>query len=144
MPAGVYTGGGATVIMDPPPLVYTKAFGIGTGPDRFTRGMAREVAITAMEIAPFKSGRLKRSIRVGQNRDEKGFFSFGFKVYTTVPYAEHVHEGTGPSVRYGHRKRMKFLGTNEYAGGYVFPAIVHHPGTPSQPFLRNALVAMVH
>lgn len=146
MAGGFYTGGGATVIMDPSPIVYGNVFHSGSGPDRHIRKKAQEVAYLASELAPTKSGRLAASIRVDQNRAEKGRFAFGFKVYTKVPYAGYVHEGTGPSYRYGastpHGK-MKFRGTNQYAGDYVFPFTVVHPGTPAQPFLQNALVALI-
>lgn len=146
MAGGVHTGGGVTVIMDPSPIVYAKVFHSGSGPDRHLRRKAQDVAILASEKAPIKSGRLKGSIRVEQNRNELGRFAFGYRVYTRVPYAGYVHEGTGPSIRYGANTpnmKMKFSGTNQYMGDYVFPRVVFHPGTPAQPFLQNALIAMV-
>jgi hypothetical protein len=146
MAGGFYTGGGVTVIMDPSPIVYAKVFHSGSGPDRHIRKKTRDVAYLASEKAPFKSGHLKGSIRVDQNRTERGRFAFGYRVYSKAPYAGYVHEGTDPSVRYGANTpngRMKFRGTNMYAGDYVFPYIVFHPGTPAQPFLQNALIALV-
>lgn len=143
MPAGVYTGGGATVVMDPPPVVYFKLFRFGSEADRYTKRQAGEVAIFASRIAPRKSGALSKNIRVDQARNERGQYAFGYDVYTGVRYGRHVHEGTNPSVRYGIEKKMKFPGTNQYAGQNVYPRVVFHPGTPAQPFLRNALVAMV-
>ena len=146
MAGGFHTGGGATVIMDPSPIVYGNVFHSGSGPDRHIRKKSQDVAYLASEIAPFKSGRLKGSIRVDQNRTERGRFAFGYRVYTKVPYAGYVHEGTGPSIRYGANTpngKMKFRGTNQHAGGYVFPTIVFHPGISAQPFLQNALVALI-
>lgn len=143
MPAGVYTGGGATVVMDPPPVVYFKLFRFGSEADRYTKSQARQVAILASRLAPRKSGVLARSIRVDQARNERGQYAFGYDVYTAARYGRYVHEGTGPSVRYGTGKKMKFRGTDEYSGQLVYPSVVFHPGTPAQPFLRNALVAMV-
>lgn len=144
MPAGVYTGGGATVVMDPPPLVYVNVFHTGSGPDRHLRKKAQAVAYLASEIAPFRSGRLASSIRVDQNRNELGRFAFGFKVYTNVSYAHHVHEGTGPSLRIGWTNKMKFLGTNSYTGKVVYTPVVFHPGIKAQPFLQQALIAMAN
>jgi len=143
MAGGFYTGGGATVIMDLSPIVYGNVFHSGSGPDRHIRRKTQEVAYLASEKAPVKTGRLAASIRVDQNRNELGRFAFGFKVYTKVRYAHFVHEGTGPSVRWGGEKSMKFLGTNQYTGEYVYPNVVFHPGISAQPFLQNALIAMV-
>lgn len=138
---GVYTGGGATVVMDPPPVVYVKVFHSGSGPDRHLRKKAEAVAVTARAIAPVRTGRLKSSIKADQNRNELGRFAFGFKVYAPVYYGYYVHEGTGPSPRWPVRRRvMKFMGRE---GKHVYRDFVMHPGTPAQPFLQNALVAMV-
>lgn len=139
---GVYTGGGATVIMDPPPVVYVKVFHSGSGPERHLRRKAESVALTARVIAPRRTGRLAASIAVDQNRDELGRYAFGFKVYTPVYYGYYVHEGTGPSVRSKFPGSMRFAGTGQYFGQTIFTEVVHHPGTPAQPFLQDALVAM--
>lgn len=141
MPAGVYTGGGATVVMSPSPVVYAKVFHAGSGPDRFARRGARKVAILAASFAPSRSGRLSGSVKVDQNRTEKGRFAFGYSVYSNVSYAGYVHEGTGPSIRSTYPGYMKFQGTNGFTGT-VYTRVVRHPGTPKNPFLRNALVAM--
>lgn len=137
----IYTGGNATVVMDPAPLVYVKVFNPASGPHRHLKQKANAVAITARSLAPSRTGRLKASIKVDQNRNENGNFSFGFKVYTSISYGAYVHEGTGPSPRFAeNRKVMKFTGTG---GEAVYRDFVLHPGTPAQPFLQNALVAMV-
>lgn len=142
MAAGVYTGGGVTVVMDPAPVIYSKVFRIGSGPDRFTRQNARKVARTAQAIAPMRSGRLKSGIRASQNREEHGRFSFGYAVESTAYYSRYVHEGTGPSFRGSSPHPMVFTGTNAYAGQIIFTHKVRHPGTPKNPFLEKALAAM--
>lgn len=137
----VFTGGGATVVMDPPPLVYVKVFNPGSGPDRFLRQRTQAVALKAISDAPFRTGRLAASVRANQNRDEKGRYAFGYTVSANTPYAYYVHEGTGPSVRQSFPNVMKFVGSRD--GRTVYTDVVFHPGTPAQPFLQNALVAMV-
>lgn len=139
--AGVFTGGGATVVMDPPPLVYVKVFHSGSEPDRRARANAQKVAILAMALSPFRSGRLAGSIRANQNRNELGQYAFGYTVSADTEYAYYVHEGTGPSIRQTFPNVMKFKGARD--GKTIYTDIVYHPGTPAQPFLRDALVAIV-
>jgi len=138
---GVYVGGGVTVVMDPPPLVYVKVFHTGSGPDRFAKRNAEKVAIMARDLVPTRSGRLKSTIRADQTRDEKGRYSFGYAVSANTPYAFYVHEGTGPSPRWPDAKKVM-----KWDGSYPpmpYRDFVMHPGTPAVPFLRDALVAMV-
>jgi len=128
------------VIMDPAPVVYLKVFHSGSGPDRHLRVKTQAVAIEAMNLAPFRTGRLAASVRADQNRNEKGQYAFGYTVSASAPYTFYVHEGTGPSPRWPvNRKVMKFRGS---AGDTVYRDFVMHPGTPAVPFLRDALVAM--
>lgn len=138
----VHTGGNATVIINPPPLVYVQVFHSGSGPDRHLKRKAESVALTARVMAPRRSGRLAWSINVNQNRDEKGRFAFGYKVYAPVYYAHYVHEGTDPHVYFSHPGKMRFMGTNRYTGREIFTDMIDHPGNSAQPFLQNALVAM--
>lgn len=142
MPAGVYTGGGATVIMDPSPIVYVKVFRKGSTPDGWLQKKSHEVAFMARRIAPRRSGLLANSIRVEQNRGERGRFAFGYSVYTSIRYGGYVHEGTGPSVRATYPRKMSFMGTNAFAGQHILTPIVYHPGTPANPFLQRSLVAL--
>jgi len=138
---GVYTGGGATVVMDPPPVVYVKVFHTGSGPDRSARRNAEKVAIYASEIAPVKSGLLAASIKADQNRNELGRYAFGYKVYTPVYYGFYVHEGTDPSPRWADDKKVMLWHGRE--GDFPYRDFVMHPGISAQPFLQDALVAMV-
>ena len=141
---GVFTGGGATVIMDPPPLVYVKVFRRAGAPDRELVKRTRRVAALARVLSPKDTGQLAASIRIDRNRDEKGRFAFGYKVYTNSSYAHYVHEGTAPSIRrVPPGQAMKFHGTNASSGQTVFARTVHHPGNSAEPFLQNALIAMV-
>lgn len=140
--SGVYVGGGATLIMDPPSAVYVKIFHPASGPDRYLRKKVDAVVILARRNAPVgATGRLKASIVADRNRNIKGQYAFGYSVSAATPYAYYVHQGTGPSPRWpDSRKVMKFPG-NEIKG--VYRDFVMHPGTPAQPFLQNALIAMV-
>ena len=140
----VHVRPGVVVVMDPAPVVYAKVFYEGSPPARYLGRVSREVAALAAVMAPRKTGRLASSIRANQNRNELGQYTFGYTVGTSVYYAHYVHEGTGPSIReVGPGQAMRFLGTDTSAGKEVFTPIVYHPGTPSQPFLERALVAMV-
>lgn len=137
----VAAGNNVVVIIDPAPVVYVKVFHPASGPDRHLRKKADAVAIMARANAPVRTGRLKASIKVDQNRNELGQYAFGYQVGTTIAYGGYVHEGTGPSPRWPVRRRaMKFHGS---AGDIVYRDFVLHPGTPAQPFLQNALIAMV-
>lgn len=142
MAGGVYTGGGATVVMDPAPVVYVKVFHEGSGPARHLGKKADAVAIYARQTAPQKTGYMSRNIFVNRNRNELGRYAFGYQVYTPVFYAGFVHEGTGPSPRWPNsRKFMKFAGN---AGDFGYADFIMHPGISAQPFLQNALIAMAN
>lgn len=137
----IYRGRNVWVVMDPAPVVYAKVFHKGSGPDRDALRRARAVAALARKLAPKRTRLLANSIGVSQNRDELGRYTFGYKVYANAPYARYVHEGTGPSSRTpgGY---MRFAGTNMFAGRRIVTKHVNHPGTPENPFLTKALIAM--
>ncbi len=143
MPQGVYAGGNAVVVMDPAPLVYVNVFHTGSGPDRFIKRKANEVALLAKVIAPRRSGRMASQIHVSQNRDEKGRFAFGYNVISPVYYSAYVHEGTDPHVYFSYPGKMSFEGTKRFYGQMVYTDMIDHPGNEANPFLQNALVAMV-
>lgn len=136
----VHTGGGATVIMDPAPVVYVKVFHEGSGPARHLGRKAEAVAITARRLAPRKTGFMAANIYVSRNRNERGNYTFGYQVYTPVFYAGFVHEGTAPSPRWPDENKVMKWGGRESLP--VYRDFIMHPGTPAQPFLQNALVAM--
>ena len=138
---GVYVGGGATVVMDSPSLTYVKLFYDGSGPDRHLKRKVDAVVLLARTLAPVKTGRMKSTISGSRNRDVRGRFAFGYTVSVGTSYGGYVHEGTGPSPRWpDSAKVFRFQGSR---GDRVYRDFVMHPGIPSQPFLRNALVAMV-
>jgi len=138
---GISAGNDVVVVMDPAPVVYVKCFHPGSGPDRLNKRQAEAVAILARELVPVASGLLKSTIRAEQNRNERGFYTFGHNVSATTPYVYYVHEGTGPSPRWPDaRKVMKWDGSYPPV---PYRDFVMHPGTPAVPFLRDALVAMV-
>lgn len=138
---GVYVGGGATVVMEPPALVYVEIFHPASGPDRYLRRKVEAVATQARINAPKRTGRLAATIRADQNRNEKGQYAFGYRVSVGTSYGYYVHEGTGPSPRWpNNQKVMKWPGSR---GDIAYRDFVMHPGTPAQPFLQDALIAMV-
>lgn len=66
--------------------------------------------------------------------------TLGFKVGSTLPYAIYVHEGTRPHViRPNTARALRFEG----AGGVVFAKKVNHPGYRGNPFIREAMEAVV-
>lgn len=131
----------ARVRMDPPSVFYVKVMHPGSGADRNIKQRAHNVARLARAYAPQgATGRLRRSIRVSQSRDERGRFSFGYEVSVNVPYALYVHDGTGPSIRTKSPGKMKFAGTNAFKGQTITTQRVKHPGTPSNEFLTLAMV----
>jgi|SRR5262245_37275092 len=138
---GVYVGGNVVVVMEPAPVVYLKVFHPESGPDRYLKRKVEAVAMLARALCPVSSGRLKASIRADRNRDEKGQYAFGYAVTAATPYVMYVHEGTSPSPRWpDSRKVMHWHGRQ---GDFPYRDFVMHPGTPSQPFLKDALIAMV-
>lgn len=136
----VHTGGGATVVMDPAPVVYVKVFHEASGPARHLGKKAEAVAVYARAIAPKKTGFLAANIFVNRNRNELGRFAFGYQVYTPVFYGTFVHEGTGPSPRWPDSNKVMKWGGREASP--VYRDFIMHPGISAQPFLQNALVAM--
>lgn len=138
-----FVGKDVIVEMDPAPLVYAHVFHEGSGPARYLGRKADEVAVLARIIAPKRTGKLAASIFVSRNRNERGQYAFGYTVNVGTGYGAYVHEGTGPSLRQTYPKNMRFQGTHGSAGHIVVTDIVRHPGTPAQPFLQDALIAMV-
>lgn len=84
---------------------------VGDG-KRWIKRKADKIKRTAVMIAPIRSGRLKRSHRVDQNRDALGRFQTGFKISATAPHARYVHEGTTGPIRSRSGKMLKLPGRN--------------------------------
>lgn len=65
-------------------------------------------------------------------------------VEATAPYARFVHEGTAPHRIEPRRPAFALAFWWEKKGEFaVFPNGVNHPGTRAQPFLKDALVAVM-
>lgn len=94
---------------------------------------AGQVRRRAQELAPVRSGRLRRSIR---STSRLGFRGWTSRVGSDLDYAEFVHDGTRPHLIRPRRARaLRFT-----AGGrVVFARLVRHPGTRPNPFLDRAL-----
>lgn len=141
----VHKGANVVVVMNPAPLVYVQVFHPSSGPDRYLSRKTGDVARLATVLAPKRTGNLARSVSHGRNRDERGRYTFGYNVTASARYSVYVHEGTGPSMRSVFPGAMKFRGTNGHVGrkgGPIFTEVVRHPGTPANPFLQKALIAL--
>jgi hypothetical protein len=85
---------------------------------------------------------LRCNVRTGTLRSSLylSMETLGFKVGSTMPYALFVHEGTRPHViRPNTARALRF----EAAGGVRFAQKVNHPGYRGNPFLREAMEAVV-
>jgi|GEM_PF-2148502 hypothetical protein len=70
-----------------------------------------------------------------------GPFGWIVRVGTYDPVGWYVHEGTDPHVILPvNAKALRFIGDG---GVQVFAAIVHHPGTKPNPWLKEAQVEIV-
>lgn len=112
---------------------------------RYLRRKADKIRDHAKVQAGFRTGRLRRSIRVyGHSRAISGQ-----KIYigSAVPYARMHHEGTLPHIiTPNNHKFLKFrpskgyrAGWNVLADGSVLARKVRHPGTRPNRYLTDAL-----
>jgi HK97 gp10 family phage protein len=81
--------------------------------------------------APWKSGRLARSIVVEVDEDGEA------KIQALAPYAKFVVEGTRPHEI--HPAGASVLVFKARSGDLVFTRLVRHPGTKPNPFLQRAV-----
>jgi hypothetical protein len=124
--------------------VEAKAFQSPVGMvGRWTGRKAVDVAAHAKLVAPkpgqgrgYATGQLAANIRssaptVGRKGPEAD-------VVSSTDHSLFVHEGTAPHIiRARPTKKLMFFWRN--AGRIIFDSEVHHPGTPSNPFLVKAL-----
>lgn len=104
----------------------------------FTLKLGNEVAAVGRALAPRVTGELARSIRVYPI--QLGVNPSAY-VEANAPYALFVHEGTGPHpIDPVNARVLRFPAKS---GFIVFTPHVDHPGTAAQPFLRDALVAVI-
>lgn len=98
---------------------------------RFLFRIGSGVRYRAKQIAPYKTGNLKKDIQVF---DERISFSISVGNTKLVPYAKFVYFGTKPHVI--KPKKMK-AGANKKSG-QIFGKSVNHPGTKANPYLEKA------
>lgn len=91
--------------------------------------LAFEIEADAKAACPVKTGRLAASIEHEVNGQVA-------RIGSNVPYAGIVELGSGPHIIRAVRARV--LANRET--GEIFGPVVHHPGTPAQPYLRPALL----
>lgn len=101
--------------------------------------LADEVMGIARSTCPIDTGQLEAS-------HDGPDFTWGvfptFKISNRAPYAFYVHEGTGPhQIRARRAPMLRFWW--ESRGVEFRGPKVNHPGGPSQPWLRNAMNAVV-
>jgi hypothetical protein len=108
--------------------------------NRYTRGLAGRVATKARQIVPVKTGTLRGSIRVEQNRSTLGRYESGYGVLAAAKYARFVHDGTKPHTIVPVRATVLAFNVG---GATVFTRLVNHPGTKAQPFLLDAARVVV-
>lgn len=97
---------------------------------RFIFRVASEVVNNAKGIAPYKTGNLKKDIKVIGYSHKKAVIG-NTKL---VPYAKFVHFGTKP-----HMIKVKKARALANKNGKVFGKKVNCPGAKENPYLKNAL-----
>lgn len=95
---------------------------------KFLFRVGSEIANIAKEKAPYKTGNLKKDIKVISYSHKKAIVG-NTKL---APYARFVHEGTKPHIIKA--KNKKVLASK----GKIFGKKVNHPGTKANPYLKNA------
>lgn len=90
------------------------------------------VRYRAKQVAPYKTGNLKKDIQVFDERID----SFSISVGNTklVPYTKFVYFGTRLHVI--KPKKMKALANKK--SGQIFGKSVNHPGTKANPYFEKA------
>ena len=115
--------GGVRVIINPAGIADLEAVAA-----RITRDMAHDIAQDARRRVPVDTGELKSTIRTGAVSPQHWRVWVGTEHWAPTEYgsAPHIIRSTGP---WPLRNRET---------GEVFGPVVHHPGTPAQPFMRPA------
>lgn len=102
--------------------------------DLASRAFAEEILSEAVEKAPRRSGRLRRSIRLRRRKS-------GYEVSiggSEAPYAPYVEYGSRPHLIRARRSRaLRF----EVRGQLVYAKYVEHPGAKPQRILASAISA---
>jgi HK97 gp10 family phage protein len=97
--------------------------------DEAVRQLTQAVARDMRRRAPVDTGELEKSIKVRRPRKGIGAIVIGTDHWAATEYgsAPHIIRAKGP---YSLRNKET---------GQFFGRVVHHPGTPAQPFIRPAL-----
>jgi hypothetical protein len=105
---------------------------------RYIRKLGEAVVLFAKLKAGVKTGNLKRTISM--RVDRTSLTGYGVLVGSSVRHALVHHQGARPHViRPRGRGYLKFRGRN----GTVYTRLVKHPGHKSNPYLLEALRAVV-
>lgn len=99
---------------------------------RFLFRIGSGVRYRAKQVAPYKTGNLKKDIQVFDEKIDS--FSIGVGNTKLAPYAKFVYFGTKPHVI--KPKKMKALANKK--SGQIFGKSVNHPGTKANPYLEKA------
>lgn len=103
--------------------------------EEFAKSFVQRVVSQARQIAPERTGNLKRSI-VADSVQRVGPWSVSTGVSVLANYAAPVHEGARPHViRPRNARALRF----EWHGRTVFFKSVNHPGNRPNRFLSNAV-----
>ena len=105
-----------------------------------TYQIARTLQNNIKKEAPYKEGRLKRSIRVDTRIDKKTALITGYWDEGIAPHGKYVLFGTKPHDIHVAPKNKKALhwGDN-FSKGHT----IHHPGTKPNDFLGRGLAATI-
>ncbi|GIH26069.1 hypothetical protein Aph01nite_43790 [Acrocarpospora phusangensis] len=95
---------------------------------RFMDDLASDIAADARRYAPIDTGRLVESIRVHRRG------AYTRRIHAHAPYAAWVEYGTAPHIIRPNSKKALHWPTARHP-----VAVVHHPGTRAQPYLRPAV-----
>lgn len=109
-----------------------KQMNFNTHLQRFLIRVGSGVRARAKQIAPLKTGNLKKDIQVFGDKIQRLQISIGNT--KLAPYAKFVHEGTKPHIIKA--KKMKALANKK--SSQVFGKKVNHPGTKANPYLHKA------
>ncbi|MSN96772.1 HK97 gp10 family phage protein [Campylobacter sp. FMV-PI01] len=97
--------------------------------------VASGVRTRAKEIAPYKTGNLKKDIQVFDDGMDEFKISVGNT--TITPYAKFVHFGTRPHLITPKNKRVLA------SRAAIYGKLVRHPGTGANPYLSRAFYSYV-
>lgn len=105
-----------------------------------TYEIARTLQNQIKKEAPYKEGRLKRSIRVDTRITPKYSLITGYWDEGLAPHGKYVLFGTEPHDIYVAPKNKKALHWGGKGGPFSKGHTIHHPGTKPNDFLGRGLM----